>query len=76
MYGRGCDWLIRASLIRKKCCWEIHRYNGRHTCTIGTIHKIIPRYSRTVEEYNINYKRLEERAEAYAKWYDALGLRH
>ncbi|XP_016168996.1 uncharacterized protein LOC107611600 [Arachis ipaensis] len=37
MYGRGCDWLIRASLIRKKGCWEICRYNGRHTCTIGTI---------------------------------------
>ncbi|RYR07472.1 hypothetical protein Ahy_B05g074831 [Arachis hypogaea] len=35
-YGRGCDWLIRASLIRKKGCWEIHRYNGRHTCTMGT----------------------------------------
>ncbi|XP_015950212.1 uncharacterized protein LOC107475088 [Arachis duranensis] len=37
MYGRECDWLIRASLIRKKGCWEICRYNGRHTCTIGTI---------------------------------------
>ncbi|XP_025663425.1 uncharacterized protein [Arachis hypogaea] len=37
MYGRGCDWLIRASLIRKKGCWEIRRYNGSHTCTIGTI---------------------------------------
>ncbi|XP_016185320.1 uncharacterized protein LOC107626950 [Arachis ipaensis] len=37
MYGRGCDWLIRASLIWKKGCWEIRRYNGRHTCTIGTI---------------------------------------
>ncbi|XP_016162717.1 uncharacterized protein LOC107605365 [Arachis ipaensis] len=37
MYGRGCDWLIRASLIRKKGCWEIRRYNGRHTCTIRTI---------------------------------------
>ncbi|XP_015938236.1 uncharacterized protein LOC107463868 [Arachis duranensis] len=37
MYGRRCDWLIRASLIRKKGCWEIRRYNGRHTCTIGTI---------------------------------------
>ncbi|XP_057740447.1 uncharacterized protein LOC130957615 [Arachis stenosperma] len=37
MYGRGCDWLIRASLIRKKDCWEIRRYNGRHTCTMGTI---------------------------------------
>ncbi|XP_072084738.1 uncharacterized protein [Arachis hypogaea] len=33
----GCDWLIRASLIRKKGCWEIRRYNGRHTCTIETI---------------------------------------
>ncbi|RYR19593.1 hypothetical protein Ahy_B03g064424 [Arachis hypogaea] len=33
-------------------------------------------YSRTVEEYNINYKRLEERGEAYAKWCDAIGLRH
>ncbi|XP_015961255.1 uncharacterized protein LOC107485255 [Arachis duranensis] len=37
MYGRGCDWLIRASLIRKKDCWEIRRYNGRHTCTMGAI---------------------------------------
>ncbi|XP_057719343.1 uncharacterized protein LOC130933743 [Arachis stenosperma] len=26
-YGAGCDWLIRASLIRKKACWEIRRYN-------------------------------------------------
>ncbi|XP_015953770.1 uncharacterized protein LOC107478137 [Arachis duranensis] len=37
MYGRRCDWLIRASLIRKKDCWEIRIYNGRHTCTMGTI---------------------------------------
>ncbi|RYR36467.1 hypothetical protein Ahy_A09g041432 [Arachis hypogaea] len=37
MYGRGYDWIIRASLIRKKGCWKIRRYNGRHTCTIGTI---------------------------------------
>ncbi|XP_057733717.1 uncharacterized protein LOC130948860 [Arachis stenosperma] len=37
MYGCGCDWLIRASLIRKKGCWEIRRYNGRHTCTMGVI---------------------------------------
>ncbi|RYQ98731.1 hypothetical protein Ahy_B07g086492 [Arachis hypogaea] len=34
------------------------------------------RYSRTMEEYNINYKRLEERGEAYARWCDAIGLRH
>ncbi|XP_016195308.1 uncharacterized protein LOC107636302 [Arachis ipaensis] len=33
-------------------------------------------YSRIVEEYNINYKRLEERGEAYARWCDAIGLRH
>ncbi|XP_057754697.1 uncharacterized protein LOC130974007 [Arachis stenosperma] len=33
-------------------------------------------YSRTVEEYNINYKRLEERGEAYARWCDAIELRH
>ncbi|RYR13105.1 hypothetical protein Ahy_B04g070274 [Arachis hypogaea] len=36
-YGAGCDWLIRASFIRKKACWEIRRYNGKHTCTVGTI---------------------------------------
>ncbi|RYR33056.1 hypothetical protein Ahy_A10g047605 [Arachis hypogaea] len=33
-------------------------------------------YSRTVEEYNINYKRLEDRGKAYARWCDAVGLRH
>ncbi|RYR66255.1 hypothetical protein Ahy_A03g012240 isoform A [Arachis hypogaea] len=36
-YGAGCDWLIQASLIQKKSCWEIRRYNGKHTCTMGTI---------------------------------------
>ncbi|RYR14936.1 hypothetical protein Ahy_B04g071660 [Arachis hypogaea] len=36
-YGAGCDWLIRASLIRKKACWEIRRYNDKHTYTVGTI---------------------------------------
>ncbi|RYR73664.1 hypothetical protein Ahy_A02g008106 [Arachis hypogaea] len=36
-YGRGCDWLIRASLIQKKVCWEIQRYNWRHTCSMGMI---------------------------------------
>ncbi|RYR74347.1 hypothetical protein Ahy_A02g009021 [Arachis hypogaea] len=36
-YGAGCDCLIRASLIRKKACWEIRRYNSKHTCTVGTI---------------------------------------
>ncbi|XP_057723442.1 uncharacterized protein LOC130939349 [Arachis stenosperma] len=37
MYGRGCDWLIRACSIRKKGCWKIRRYNGRHTCTTRVI---------------------------------------
>ncbi|RYR28683.1 hypothetical protein Ahy_B01g052831 [Arachis hypogaea] len=36
-YGVGCDWLIRASLIRKNGCSEIKRYDGKHTCTMGTI---------------------------------------
>ncbi|RYR06113.1 hypothetical protein Ahy_B06g085908 [Arachis hypogaea] len=36
-YGRGCDCLIQASLIQKKACWEIRKYNGRHTCSMGTI---------------------------------------
>ncbi|XP_025627808.1 uncharacterized protein [Arachis hypogaea] len=36
-YGAGCDWLIRANLIRKKACWEIRRYNGKHTYTVDTI---------------------------------------
>ncbi|RYQ83123.1 hypothetical protein Ahy_B10g101745 [Arachis hypogaea] len=36
-YGVGCDWLIRASLIQKKACWEIRKNSGKHTCTMGTI---------------------------------------
>ncbi|RYR15928.1 hypothetical protein Ahy_B04g072895 [Arachis hypogaea] len=36
-YGHGCNWLIQASLIRKKDCWEIRRYNGRHTYYMRTI---------------------------------------
>ncbi|RYR31503.1 hypothetical protein Ahy_B01g056304 [Arachis hypogaea] len=36
-YGAGCDWLIRVSLIRKKGCWDIRRYNGKHMYTIETI---------------------------------------
>ncbi|KAL4371252.1 hypothetical protein AHAS_Ahas06G0147200 [Arachis hypogaea] len=39
-YGRGCDWLIRASLIQKKACCEIRRSNGRHTCSMGTISQV------------------------------------
>ncbi|RYQ97482.1 hypothetical protein Ahy_B08g093530 [Arachis hypogaea] len=36
-YGSGCDWLIRVSLISRKYCWIIRRYNGSHTCTRATI---------------------------------------
>ncbi|XP_072086577.1 uncharacterized protein [Arachis hypogaea] len=36
-YGQSCDWLIRVSLMRRKYCWEIRRYNGSHTCTRATI---------------------------------------
>ncbi|XP_016200161.1 uncharacterized protein LOC107641170 [Arachis ipaensis] len=32
-YGTSCDWLIRASLIKRKFCWVVRRYNGSHTCT-------------------------------------------
>ncbi|XP_016192863.1 uncharacterized protein LOC107633778 [Arachis ipaensis] len=42
-YGVGCDWLIRASLIRKKACWESRRYNGKYTCTMGTISQDHPK---------------------------------
>ncbi|RYR72589.1 hypothetical protein Ahy_A02g006813 [Arachis hypogaea] len=30
-YGSGCDWLIRVSMISRKYCWVIRRYNGSHT---------------------------------------------
>ncbi|RYQ85780.1 hypothetical protein Ahy_B10g105384 [Arachis hypogaea] len=36
-YVSGCDWLIRVSLISRKYCWVIRRYNGSHTCTRATI---------------------------------------
>ncbi|XP_025681336.1 uncharacterized protein [Arachis hypogaea] len=36
-YGLGCDWLIRVSLISRRYCWVIRRYNGSHTCTRATI---------------------------------------
>ncbi|RYR02375.1 hypothetical protein Ahy_B06g081172 [Arachis hypogaea] len=36
-YGSGCDWLIRVSMISRKYCWVIRRYNGSHTCTRATI---------------------------------------
>ncbi|RYR15630.1 hypothetical protein Ahy_B04g072510 [Arachis hypogaea] len=36
-YEEGCDWLIRVSMISRKYCWVIRRYNGSHTCTKATI---------------------------------------
>ncbi|XP_016173880.1 uncharacterized protein LOC107616434 [Arachis ipaensis] len=36
-YGSGCNWLIRVSMISRKYCWVIRRYNGNHTCTRATI---------------------------------------
>ncbi|RYR66691.1 hypothetical protein Ahy_A03g012753 [Arachis hypogaea] len=36
-YMSGCDWLIRVSMVRRKYCWVITRYNGSHTCTRVTI---------------------------------------
>ncbi|RYR43476.1 hypothetical protein Ahy_A08g039884 [Arachis hypogaea] len=36
-YGSGCDWLIWVSIISRKYCWVIRRYNGSHTCTRATI---------------------------------------
>nr|XP_025603685.1 uncharacterized protein LOC112695535 [Arachis hypogaea]XP_025604508.1 uncharacterized protein LOC112696119 [Arachis hypogaea]XP_025605270.1 uncharacterized protein LOC112696662 [Arachis hypogaea]XP_025611263.1 uncharacterized protein LOC112703848 [Arachis hypogaea]XP_025625978.1 uncharacterized protein LOC112718434 [Arachis hypogaea]XP_025677310.1 uncharacterized protein LOC112777210 [Arachis hypogaea]XP_025680329.1 uncharacterized protein LOC112781433 [Arachis hypogaea]XP_025701866.1 unc len=36
-YGSGCDWLIRVSMISRKYCWVIRRYNGSHTCTRAMI---------------------------------------
>ncbi|RYR00311.1 hypothetical protein Ahy_B07g088434 [Arachis hypogaea] len=36
-YGSGCDWLIRVSMISRKYCWVIRRYNDSHTCTRATI---------------------------------------
>ncbi|XP_072081066.1 uncharacterized protein [Arachis hypogaea] len=36
-YGSGCNWLISVSMISRKYCWVIRRYNGSHTCTRATI---------------------------------------
>ncbi|RYR49673.1 hypothetical protein Ahy_A07g036203 [Arachis hypogaea] len=36
-YRSGCDWLIRVSMISRKYCWVIRRYNGSHTYTRATI---------------------------------------
>ncbi|XP_072069298.1 uncharacterized protein [Arachis hypogaea] len=60
---------------------NVFRRDG--VCMISDQHELIwvaincsGGYSRTVEECNINYKRLKERGEAYARWCDTIGLRH
>ncbi|RYR46798.1 hypothetical protein Ahy_A07g032620 [Arachis hypogaea] len=45
-YGYGCNWLIRASLIQKKACWEIRRYNGGTCVPWEPFHKITPSRSQ------------------------------
>ena len=32
MYNAGCNWSIRARLLKKTQVWEIRNYNGPHTC--------------------------------------------
>ena len=36
-FGRGCEWLVRASLRKKKDVWEIRKYNGPYTCAVMII---------------------------------------
>ncbi|XP_016171539.1 uncharacterized protein LOC107613873 [Arachis ipaensis] len=36
-YREECDWLIGVSMISRKYCWVIRRFNGSHTCTRATI---------------------------------------
>ncbi|XP_025692427.1 uncharacterized protein [Arachis hypogaea] len=36
-YRSARDWLIRVSMISRKYCWVIRRYNDNHTCTRATM---------------------------------------
>ncbi|RYR35059.1 hypothetical protein Ahy_A10g050168 [Arachis hypogaea] len=36
-----------AGLSQKKGCWEIRRYNGKHTCTMGMISQIVSSWTQT-----------------------------
>ncbi|XP_057746855.1 uncharacterized protein LOC130966107 [Arachis stenosperma] len=36
-YESGCDWLVRVTMISRKHCWVIRRYNGSHTCIRANI---------------------------------------
>ncbi|KAL4294130.1 hypothetical protein AHAS_Ahas18G0197300 [Arachis hypogaea] len=55
-----------ASLIQKKACWEIRRYNGSNFLREFKV----PYLQKLVEEYNADYRRLQERGEAYVHWCD------
>ncbi|RYR42044.1 hypothetical protein Ahy_A08g038489 [Arachis hypogaea] len=47
----GYDWRIRVSIIRRKYCWVIRRYDGSHTCTRVTISQDHSKLdSNTIEE--------------------------
>ncbi|XP_015946058.3 uncharacterized protein LOC107471130 [Arachis duranensis] len=62
-------WNLRMHVVRKD---GVGMISDRHE----SIRAPVNRFRRTVEEYNINYKRLEDRGKAYARWCDAVGLRH
>ncbi|RYR32085.1 hypothetical protein Ahy_B01g057083 [Arachis hypogaea] len=59
-YGTNCNWLIRASLIKRKFCWVIRRYNGSHTCSRITISQD---YAKINSDMIVEYARLYERGE-------------
>ncbi|RYR56525.1 hypothetical protein Ahy_A05g022226 [Arachis hypogaea] len=52
-YGLGYDWLIRISMICRKYCWVIRRYNDSHTCTRATISQNHSKFN-----YTISYRKL------------------
>ncbi|RYR74633.1 hypothetical protein Ahy_A02g009358 [Arachis hypogaea] len=58
------------SMISKKYCWVIRRYNGSHTCTRAPFLRIIRRYSRAVREYEVRYQRLRERGNIQVNCFD------
>ncbi|RYR07746.1 hypothetical protein Ahy_B05g075162 [Arachis hypogaea] len=67
-YGAGCDWLNRASLIRKKACWEIRRYNGKHMCTVGTISQDHAKFNHTVSYHKAWLAKQKAVAKVFGDW--------
>ncbi|RYR28363.1 hypothetical protein Ahy_B01g052471 isoform A [Arachis hypogaea] len=82
-YGSGCDWLIRVSMIRRKYCCVIMRYNGSHTCTRATISQDhLKLDSNTIAEvikplvefnYTINYRKAWLAKQKSVKKYSEVG---